>query len=94
VLRLFDWITPVFTWLAFLVLAWRGATGRVESWLVEVVAMVLFALLVNAAVYGGLSAPVDRYQSRLAWLIPALLALDLALKARPCLPRAVARQAA
>jgi hypothetical protein len=56
--------------------------------------MVLFALLVNAAVYGGLSAPVDRYQSRLAWLVPALLALDLVLKARPGLPRAVARQAA
>ena len=55
---------------------------------------VLIALLVNAAVYGGLSAPVDRYQSRLAWLIPALLALDLALRSRPDCSRAVEPEAA
>jgi len=93
-LQLFDWIIPVFTVLAFLVLAWRLATGRVQSFLVEAVVMVLFALLVNAAVYGGLSAPVDRYQARLAWLIPALLALDLALRSRTGSARTLEPEAA
>ena len=82
VLGLFDWITPAFTLLAFAVLAWRVATGRTQRYLAEVAMLTLFALFINAAIYGGLSAPVDRYQARLAWLIPALLALDLALGGR------------
>src|ERR1700744_6007366 len=33
-------------------------------------AAVLLALLVNAAITGGLSGPHDRYQSRIMWLPP------------------------
>ena len=94
VLQLFDWITPIFTGLAFIVLAWRVATGRSQRILVEATLMTLLVLLVNALVYGGLSAPVDRYQSRLVWLIPALLALDLALRPPGAPARRVARQPA
>lgn len=43
----------------------------------EVVAVVVLGLLVNAAVFGGLSAPAERYQSRVVWLVPALAALFL-----------------
>ncbi|GMG82235.1 hypothetical protein LNKW23_14480 [Paralimibaculum aggregatum] len=38
-------------------------------------AVVTVGLLANGAIFGGLSAPVDRYQTRLAWLLPALAAL-------------------
>lgn len=79
VLRVFDWITPIATAMAFLVLAWRMATGRTQHFLTEAIVVILLAMIVNAAVFGGLSAPVDRYQSRIAWLIPALLALDLTI---------------
>ncbi len=34
--------------------------------------IVLVGLLANAAVFGGLSAPVDRYQARIIWLVPML----------------------
>lgn len=34
--------------------------------------VLVIGLLANAAIYGGLSAPVDRYQSRVAWLAPAV----------------------
>ena len=82
-LTLFDWIAPIFTGLAFLVLLSRMVTGRTQAFLTEAIVMVFLALVVNAAIYGGLSAPVDRYQSRIAWLVPALLALDLAIRRRP-----------
>jgi hypothetical protein len=32
-------------------------------------------LVANAAIFGGLSAPVDRYQARVIWIIPMLAAL-------------------
>ena len=32
-------------------------------------------LAINAAIFGGLSVPVDRYQGRVVWIIPALAAL-------------------
>lgn len=93
-LRAFDWITLFATGAALLVLVWRVATGRTRHFLTEVVLLVLFALIVNAAIFGGLSAPVDRYQSRLAWLIPALLALDLALRPHVARAKPLAEQAA
>lgn len=37
--------------------------------------VVVAGLLLNAAIFGGLSAPADRYQGRVAWLIPLLAAL-------------------
>ena len=39
-----------------------------------ILAMVL-GLVCNAVVFGGLSAPVDRYQARVVWLVPACLVL-------------------
>jgi hypothetical protein len=36
---------------------------------------VLLALIANAAICGIFSNPVDRYQSRLAWLAPLTLAI-------------------
>lgn len=41
----------------------------------EVLLVLAVGLLANAVIFGGLSAPVDRYQSRVAWLIPAIAAL-------------------
>ena len=38
-------------------------------------ATTVLALLVNAAVTGGLSMPHDRYQSRIMWLPPLVLLL-------------------
>ena len=48
-------------------------------------AAALFAVLVNAAITGGLSGPHDRYQSRIVWLPLAitLLALPLLTGRRP-----------
>ena len=41
----------------------------------EIVAVVLIGLVANAAIFGGLSAPADRYQGRLIWIVPMLAAL-------------------
>lgn len=41
----------------------------------EMLAVAVLGFLVNAAIFGGLSAPVDRYQSRVIWIIPLLAAL-------------------
>jgi hypothetical protein len=55
---------------AFVVLAWRrGYLSAPER---DLALLVLVGLIVNALIFGGLSAPVDRYQSRIVWLIPAL----------------------
>jgi hypothetical protein len=40
-------------------------------------AATVLALLVNAAVTGGLSMPHDRYQSRIMWLPALVLLLSL-----------------
>ena len=77
------WV-PALTLAAALALVFRAGTGRLHPALGGPLLVVLAGLAVNAAVYGGLSYPVDRYGGRLAWLGPALLALDLALR-RPAL---------
>ncbi len=43
----------------------------------------LLALLINAAVAGGLSGPHHRYQARIAWLLPLAVALCLPPRRRP-----------
>ena len=37
--------------------------------------IVMVSLMTNAAVFGGLSAPVDRYQMRVIWIVPMVAAL-------------------
>jgi hypothetical protein len=44
---------------------------------------ILVALLLSAAITGGLSAPHDRYQSRLMWLPPFLAMVCCASLRRP-----------
>jgi hypothetical protein len=62
------------------VLAFAGCAlifGLSARW-VDMLAALGVGLLANAYIYGGLSAPIDRYQGRLAWIIPLLLVLYLA----------------
>jgi uncharacterized ion transporter superfamily protein YfcC len=50
----------------------RLGVGRRER---EMLFMAVAGLAINAAIFGGLSVPVDRYQGRVIWIIPALAAL-------------------
>ena len=77
VIELFDTIVPLATLVAALIYVAAALTGRISRSWVRAGLLLGLALAVNAAVFGGLSAPVDRYQGRLVWLIPALLALAL-----------------
>ncbi|MBE9603388.1 hypothetical protein IAI18_00790 [Acetobacteraceae bacterium H6797] len=52
---------------------WR----RREAMAWRFAALVLMGLLANAAATGGLSGPHDRYQARIAWLLPAAAVLLL-----------------
>ena len=72
VLDPFDWITKAATLFALFVILilWRrGSLSRHER---DLALMIIVGLIVNAVIFGGMSAPVDRYQSRVAWLLPAL----------------------
>ena len=64
----------VFGLVALAMMAWADRL-RVGRWEREVVMVVLVGLLANAAIFGGLSAPADRYQSRVAWLVPVMAGL-------------------
>lgn len=78
----FDVVTKVGTALGAILLAaalLRGRSSRADR---ELVAVCLLGLLGNALIFGGLSAPVDRYQSRLVWIVPVLAAI-LWLRAPP-----------
>ena len=72
------WI-PAFTLLSALALTWRLAAGRLNPVLVAPTLVVFAGIAINAGIFGGLSYPVDRYGGRIVWLLPALLAIDLAL---------------
>lgn len=58
-----------------LFLAALAASGRLTRGERDLVLVLAVGLAVNAAVFGGLSAPDPRYQARLAWLVPATAAL-------------------
>jgi hypothetical protein len=58
--------------LMWIVLVTRDATAR------RVAIVVLVGLALNAAIFGGLSAPVPRYQARVAWLALTVFVLLLA----------------
>ncbi|EYD75964.1 hypothetical protein Rumeso_02393 [Rubellimicrobium mesophilum DSM 19309] len=77
IVEAFDPVTVVGTWAAAAVILLLWAMGRLGRHELELLAIVVVGLLINAAIFGGLSAPVDRYQSRVIWLIPALAGLFL-----------------
>jgi hypothetical protein len=59
---------------AVLWIAALAARRRLSPSEQDMAVMVAIGLLANAAIFGGLSAPVDRYQGRVVWLLPALAA--------------------
>jgi hypothetical protein len=65
--------------IATAILAWRRN---------RLAAMILLALLANAAAAGALSRPHDRYQARIAWLVlvPALLTIGSRAAADSAMP--------
>jgi hypothetical protein len=72
---------PIVTFIAslsFVVMLILTVTGQLTARQRRIFIAVCFGLFVNAAVFGGLSAPVDRYQARAMWLIPALLVVVIA----------------
>lgn len=75
-LSAFDYIVKIGTAVGaiFLVGALiRGRRGGPGTRLQRDMALVcLIGLVGNAFIFGGLSAPVDRYQSRLVWIVPVL----------------------
>ena len=63
------------TGLGFLVFFWvsgRSPQGRSAQELRRFAMWVMFGVTANALVCGVMSGPHDRYQARVAWLIPAL----------------------
>lgn len=58
--------------LALALAAWRGDRARLG-----LVAGLLLAVAVNAFATGALSAPADRYQARIVWLVPLAAMLGL-----------------
>ena len=68
-------------------LAWRRAAARGDPERLALVLCVLVGVTANAIATGALSGPHDRYQARIAWLLP--LAGVLAM--RPPMPRRPSR---
>jgi hypothetical protein len=60
--------------LACALLFYVFASGRVRRGdrATEMLLVVLATLLANAAIFGGLSEPADRYQTRLVWVVTAV----------------------
>jgi putative flippase GtrA len=82
-----EWVHTPFLFLALAMVIWRLARGDVRraafrdrdlAWerplarMLLCAAVVLLAVIVNAAVCGAFSIPVPRYQARVVWLIPAI----------------------
>jgi hypothetical protein len=59
------------------VLAWLLLFGglRRNREVRDILIVLCLGLLVNAAIFGGLSAPSERYQGRVIWLLPAFAAI-------------------
>lgn len=79
-MKAFDAIVPITTLFAAAILVLAAASGRIDRSWQWAGALLIAALMVNAVIFGGLSAPVDRYQGRIAWLVPAFLALIIGLR--------------
>jgi hypothetical protein len=63
-------------------LLWRAVRAG-ERARAGLLAGALVALLANAAAAGALSRPHDRYQARIAWLLPLVVLVSLAPRPRP-----------
>lgn len=75
-------IIPVFTLLSALALAGLFVSRQLTRGQIEILMVVLIGYAINAVVFGGLSAPDPRYQGRIAWLLPLLVVLFVAGRAR------------
>jgi hypothetical protein len=77
-----DWwamqIMPGVTFASALLLAGLLLSGRLDRQQVAILAVIVFGLVVNAFIFGALSAPAGRYQARVAWLLPLLVVLFVA----------------
>ena len=67
----FDVVTKVGTALGIGLLLSLWLKGELRGPEVRTIAVCLLGLVGNALIFGGLSAPVDRYQSRVIWILPA-----------------------
>lgn len=61
-------------------LSWRVASD-LDRRLTAVAILLLLVVLGNAFICGAVSGPVDRYEARLSWMLPAFAALVLAMEA-------------
>lgn len=64
----------LFSLVVVAVMFWRREF-RAEDRAVSVYLVILGTLVANSVIYGGLSEPADRYQTRLVWVIPVLTAV-------------------
>ncbi len=74
-LTAFDNVAKIGTAIGIIGLIVAFLRGWIPRPMFEIIAMVVIGLVANAAIFGGLSAPVDRYQSRVIWLLPVLFCL-------------------
>lgn len=74
--------------VSLLICLWAVADPRLPRALRLTVAMIVFGMLVNAVICGGLSGAHDRYQARVMWLLPwvAYLAVMVAVLRRRSSP--------
>jgi hypothetical protein len=83
----FDALVVWGSWAAVLAAGALAIVARPERRAVLAVAAVVAGLLLNAAIFGGLSAPAERYQARVIWVLPfvllAVAADALAARAAP-----------
>ncbi|MEM8691229.1 MAG: hypothetical protein AAGG57_05040 [Pseudomonadota bacterium] len=77
-LRAFDTIVVWATWIMSVPLILLMAMGLLSRQQIAIAAVAVTGILLNATIFGGLSAPVERYQSRVIWLLPVLSMLFMA----------------
>ena len=58
-------------WLLFMLIAGREGSTERSARVMRLAVLIVFGVAVNAIVCGAISGPHDRYQARVAWLIPA-----------------------
>lgn len=83
----FGGLVPWGTWGAILASGAVAALARPGRREALAVLAAVGGLVVNAAIFGGLSAPVERYQARVIWVLPfVLLAVAAHARAAPAAP--------